>query len=140
VKGLEYLVAISAAWVLSQLVKAVIRTHQRGKFRLSYLAESGGMPSVHSAFVVSFTTLAYLSEGISSTLFALSAVVSVVVIYDAMNVRYAVGEQGEAMNSLIREKKLKIPPIKVVRGHRPEEVVVGAGIGILVALVVFCTI
>jgi acid phosphatase family membrane protein YuiD len=126
--------------VLTQIIKSVIRTIERGEFRLNYFAESGGMPSVHAAFVVSFTTLAWLNEGWSSPLFALAAVLSVVVAYDSIKVRYATGEQSEALNALINEKKSKVKPVEVIRGHRLVEVLVGAAIGAAVAFVVFFTI
>jgi acid phosphatase family membrane protein YuiD len=136
-ESLKYLIAIAVAWAVAQGVKSVIYTVRNKEFRLSYLSESGGMPSAHSAFVVSFTTLLGLSDGIYSPLFALSVVVAVVVIYDAMKVRYAVGEQAIAFNSLLKEQKSKANSVRVVRGHRLEEVVVGVGLGVLVALATY---
>jgi acid phosphatase family membrane protein YuiD len=140
VENYSYLITVAIAWVLTQIIKSIVRTIERGKFEVNYLAESGGMPSVHAAFVVSFTTLAWLNEGWSSTLFALSGVLAVVVMYDAINVRYAVGKQAEALNALIKEKKSKVPPVEVIRGHHLVEVLVGAAIGATVAIVVFLTI
>lgn len=138
--NLDYILTVLIAWLLAQTIKTIVRAIERGQFKLSYLAESGGMPSVHSAFVVSFTTLVWLKEGFYSPLFALSAVVAVVVMYDAMNVRYAVGEQAKAINLLIKDKKSKVPPVQVICGHKPLEILAGAVLGALIAVVVFYTI
>jgi acid phosphatase family membrane protein YuiD len=70
-------------------------------------------------------------------LFALAAVISIVVMYDAQGVRRAAGKQAEAINRIIAnfdnldtvlEKELK-----EILGHTPFEVFAGAGLGILIA-------
>lgn len=53
-----------------------------------------------------------------------------IVVYDAVNVRYAVGEQGKALNSLLEMNKKPILP--VVEGHTVLQVFVGAIIGLIV--------
>jgi acid phosphatase family membrane protein YuiD len=46
------------------------------------------MPSVHSAVVVSLTTSVALKLGIDSDLFAICLAFTVIIIYDAINVRF----------------------------------------------------
>ena len=68
--------------------------------------ESGGMPSSHSAFVCSIAMGIGFREGFASSFFALAFMIAMVVMYDAMGVRRAAGEQAEAINEL-REKSLR---------------------------------
>ena len=74
---------------------------------------SGGMPSTHSATVVAFTAFMGLSEGIDSGLFALSFLLSAIVIYDSMRVRYSSGRQGDLLNTLLTEVKSRLQPVRV---------------------------
>lgn len=101
---------------------------------------SGGMPSAHSATVVALTTLVGLSHGIHSVVFGICVVLSVVVIYDAITVRFSSGEQGDALNKLIKKSNSGVKQVRVAHGHTELEVLVGSLIGVLVGLVVFFTI
>ena len=62
-----------------------------------------------------------------------------VVMYDAVMVRRSVGEQGRAIQELIRATKqnqqVAIP--RAAKGHTPFEVLVGAMLGVLIGGVVF---
>lgn len=53
-----------------------------------------------------------------------------IVLYDAIHVRFAVGEQGKALNKLL--KKNGEPEVKVVEGHTFGQVVVGVVLGVVV--------
>jgi uncharacterized protein len=46
------------------------------------------MPSVHSALVVSITTAIAIKYGIASDLFAIALSFTVIILYDAINVRF----------------------------------------------------
>ena len=104
-----------------------------GREALDWLVRSGGMPSGHSASFVGATMMIGMIEGFDSIIFALAVCTAIIIIYDAMNVRYAVGEQGKVLNKFILSKKRKL---RVVEGHTPIEVVVGAMIGILCAVMI----
>lgn len=139
-----YLLPAAIAWVVAQGAKHVFGLLGRnrrifGGEGSAGLLPSGGMPSVHTAFVTSITVFMGLQEGLGSPLFALAVVVSAVVIYDSLNVRYASGQQGGALNALIEESKSDVKPVHVVHGHKPLEVMAGAVIGSVVAVVVFIT-
>jgi acid phosphatase family membrane protein YuiD len=86
---------------------------------------------------MSVTTLVALREGITSPLFALSAAVTLIVIYDASHVRYMAGQTAERVNVQANSKKDAKTPIKVSRGHTPVEVAAGVVLGGLISLVVF---
>ncbi len=132
-----YIVIPLATWAVAQIAKFVLAA-LRGKLDFRYLYASGGMPSVHSAVVCSLATTSLLLDGPGSHLFGLTAVLAAIIIYDALGVRRATGEQGEAINmlmaSLDRSKiKLEQPDLRLreVLGHKPTEVIVGGIVGVL---------
>ena len=95
------------------------------------------MPSSHSAFVVSLTTIIYLVEGIT-TAFAVSLVLAFIVIRDAFGVRRTVGEEGYIINEIIKKIKIK-KKTHFAMGHTPLQVLVGSVIGFVMALLVYLT-
>lgn len=133
-----YLIAIALGWVVAQGLKyvfAVVRTGNVGNFRQLYL--SGNMPSAHSATVVALATLVGLRDGLDSALFGLAALLAAIVMYDAVMVRRSAGEQGVAIQQLIKTTHSKIDLPRAAKGHTPVEVVVGMLLGIVIGLVVF---
>ena len=133
-----YLTAFVAAWVAGQGSKYIILVAKHRSFNhLRQLYLSGKMPSAHSSTVAAVTTLIGLTEGTNSAIFGLSILVSGVVMYDAMMVRRSSGEQGAAIQALIREQGSKVPLPRAAKGHTPVEVAVGALLGVAVGVVVF---
>lgn len=133
-----YLTAFIAAWVIAQGSKYVILVIKHRSFNhLRQLYLSGRMPSAHSATVVAVTTLIGLSEGTNSAIFGLAILLAGIVMYDAMMVRRSSGEQGAAIQALIREQGSKVSLPRAAKGHTPVEVAVGALLGVVVGLVVF---
>lgn len=133
-----YLLSVAFAWLVAQgskYITSVIRTGKLTDWRQLYI--SGGMPSAHSATMVAITTVIGLKDGITSGLFGLAVMISIIVMYDAMMVRRSSGAQGEILRSLIAEVKSTLAPPKVVRGHEPLEVMAGALVGMTVGYIVF---
>ncbi len=135
-----YLLTIVTSWVVAQGAKYLIiaiKNRNFSGFRQLYL--SGNMPSAHSATVMSMATVVGLINGFESALFGIAIMVAGVVMYDAIMVRRSVGEQGLAIQELIKAAKnnerVVIP--RAAKGHTPLEVVVGAILGVLIGLVVF---
>jgi uncharacterized protein len=90
------------------------------------------MPSVHSAVVVSLTTAVALKYGIGNDLFAMAMAFTVIIIYDAINVRFEAGLHAEAINRALGEKKFKES-----LGHLPSEAFAGSLLGIVVAILLW---
>lgn len=138
---MKYLLVAALAWLLAQSTKRLLNLlgYNKRVFRdgESALFLSGGMPSGHSATVVALSMSIGLMEGFDTTTFAISGILAVIVMYDAMKVRYSSGVQGDTINSLIKEQKSRIAKVRVAHGHTPLEVVVGALVGAVVASVVF---
>ena len=97
---------------------------------------TGGMPSSHSSFSISLTTMIGLNEGFNSPLFAIALVFSTIVCYDAMGLRMESGRQAEAINKIFAQisKDKKFTKLKEKLGHKPEEVLGGIILGIVSAL------
>lgn len=133
-----YFIAILAAWLIAQGAKYVLVAIKRRSFdHIRQLYLSGNMPSAHSATVVALATVIGLRDGLGTSVFALAALFAAIVMYDAVMVRRSSGEQGIAIQKLIKEQKSSVPFPRAAKGHTPLEVVVGGILGGVIGLVVF---
>ena len=133
-----YLIAVLIAWFGAHIVKYVIGYIKNEKYDFkTQLFMSGGMPSSHSTTVVALVTVIGMRDGIGSGLFGLGALFALIVMYDAVKVRRSSGEQGIAIQSLIKEQNSKVKLPRAAKGHTPLEVVIGAAFGVLIGIVVF---
>jgi hypothetical protein len=136
------LVAFACGFAVAQLWKFVTgvvssRKQEKRDFKemVGYLMRSGGMPSGHAASVTALTVYLGCFSGFDSPIFMLAVAFWGIVLYDAIHVRYAVGEQGKALNRLLKEAGK--PELPVVEGHTMAQVVVGTILGIIIGLLVF---
>ena len=73
---------------------------------------------------------------------AISFILAMVVMYDAVGVRQETGKQARLLNSILLENPLKLSSevlqqkLKEYVGHTPIQVVAGAILGIVLALVI----
>jgi uncharacterized protein len=85
---LEYSIAVPFfALLFAILVKGLVHA-LKGRFTLGKMFGSGGMPSAHSTFVIALATSMGMKYGVWSDQFMMCLVFSIIIIYDAMNVRY----------------------------------------------------
>jgi hypothetical protein len=56
------------------------------------------MPSVHSAVAVSLTTAMAIKHGIHDDIFAISLAFTMIIIYDAINIRFEAGQHAKELN------------------------------------------
>lgn len=132
-----YLVAAGIAWLTAQTIKFLLSLGTRRSEPWRMLFQSGRMPSAHTATTVAFTTAVAVYDGISGGLFALSGLVTAIVMYDAVMVRRSSGEQGVALRKLLKDSKHANEPMPYVAlGHTPLEVAAGALLGVLVGFAV----
>lgn len=129
------------AWFVAQVIKIIIDCIKNKTINPALIVSSGGMPSSHSSFVTSLACATGLKEGFGSTLFAITFVLSMVVMYDASGVRRAAGKQAEVLNIFIanfEKHGIKIDSkLKELLGHSPIEVFAGAMLGIIIAIIMF---
>lgn len=136
----QVLVTSVAGWMVAQILKTVIDLALNKSFNPERLVGSGGMPSSHSSTVCALTAAASYRYGIGSFEFAISFVLSMIVMYDAMGVRRETGKQAKLLNSILLENPLKLngeilqEKLKEYVGHTPLQVAAGAILGILLAL------
>lgn len=99
------------------------------------------MPSSHTSFVAALCTTVAFTEGAHSVLFAVVLSFSLIIIYDATNLRRSAGYHAQVLNEivpkLLRGEVLKevvsYRKLRELLGHNPAEVIVGALLGILIA-------
>ena len=89
------------SWCSAQIIKTVLTFLRVRELRLERLIGAGGMPSSHSALVCSMTLAMAKLVGFDSPLFGLTFAFAMVVMYDAMGVRRAAGEQAKVLNKII---------------------------------------
>lgn len=138
--GNKALVCAAVAWIVAQALKVVITLLIEKRMDWGRWIGMGGMPSSHTAFVFSMMLMIGITEGVGSTLFALSFCLAAVVIYDAMGVRAETGKQGAALNRILREVLIEGQPIteerfKELVGHTPMEVLGGIIVAVAVVLI-----
>ena len=138
------LLSMLFSWLLAQLIKTLIKLFSGSVKSLKELLElllwrTGGMPSSHSALVVSLTTCIGFRSGVNSDVFMLSAAFMFVTVRDALCVRRSSGIQANMINRIghkMKEKNLidDYKPIKEVQGHKPAEVFIGCFLGFVIGV------
>lgn len=148
------------SWLVAQILKTIHYAVKYRTFEPERITGAGGMPSSHSALVVSVAIYTLRSQGFSSPAFALSMILAGVVIYDAMSVRYNAGLHAKELNRLrkvIDEMDDEISQLsgeedepaselterrdfKEFLGHTPLEVLAGSLLGIIIAMMFPCAV
>ena len=140
--GNQVLVCSVLGWTVAQVLKTLIDVFLNRSFNPERLFGSGGMPSSHSATVCALTTASGMKYGVGSFEFAVSFVLAMIVMYDAMGVRRETGKQAKLLNSVFFENILNVDGVflqdnlKVYVGHTPLQVAAGAVLGIVMAVLV----
>lgn len=140
ISGIGGLLAFVLGWLTAQtgkLIGDMIATRRPLNWRevVDCFVRSGGMPSGHTASFVALSTFFAVQNGIFANITVLSIAMTIIVVYDAVNVRYAVGEQGKMLNIMAMERNLKQKKVKVVEGHTIPQVIVGGIIGVMIGLI-----
>ena len=150
----KILIAGITGWASAQVIKAILYTILNKEFRLERLFGDGGMPSGHSATVSAMAMMSLLHYGIGSFEFAISTMIAIIVMHDAMGVRLETGKQAEVINELTAlfeeiandfnnedswEKKFQKvfseDKLKEYVGHTPIQVIAGCLLGLIVGWV-----
>ena len=137
----RHLVAAGVSWLSAQAVKPMLYWITTRRWDWHWLYRSGGMPSSHSAAVSSLATAIGMSEGLDSAAFAIAMVTALVVLYDAAGVRRAASMQANVLNQILTElfrgRPIAQTRLRELIGHTPFGVLVGAALGVGIALVLF---
>ena len=140
VREYRYIIVPFLVWLGIQLFKFFYDIIKEKRFNFKRLMQAGGMPSSHSAVVVSLTTMIAKAEGIASPLFGVSLIFAFIVMYDAAGVRRAAGKQAKLLNKIVETPGLSGVEVSEklveVLGHTPVQVIVGAVIGLVVGIII----
>lgn len=131
---------VLGAWLLSCVIKGIIECFKNKKINWGRFFGPGGMPSSHSTIVCSLAVCVGIYEGFDSAIFVVCCALALIVMYDASGIRRAAGEQAKIINMIVdaweeRDPVLKEKKLKELLGHTPVEVLGGAILGILFAVI-----
>ncbi|MBM3252008.1 MAG: divergent PAP2 family protein [Candidatus Omnitrophica bacterium] len=134
----KILIVTFFGWFIAQTIKVLFGVIREKRFDFRWFIGTGGMPSSHASGVTALATTTGLNLGVNSPLFAIAVVFAIVTMFDAQGVRRSTGQQAEILNKImddiywrgkVEEKRL----IELI-GHTPIQVIIGAIIGLFVAL------
>lgn len=134
------LICALAGWTIAQILKTLIHLLFTKKFVAERLVGSGGMPSSHSATVCALATATCIEYGAAGHEFALALILAIIVMYDAIGVRRETGIQARVLNEMIQvisDMGSDMSPqdkLKEFVGHTPLQVLMGAILGISIAI------
>jgi len=131
------LIGALIAWTIAQVAKVPLEYLRTRRWNWVLLFRAGGMPSSHSALVTAVAHGVGLRAGFDSALFAVSATLAVVVVYDATGIRRQAGKHAALINAMIQDlasgHPLKQEELREVLGHTPLEALGGVLLGLVVA-------
>lgn len=129
----EHLLLIPATtFVVTVFLKWIFVKLKTWKVDISRSLWSWWMPSVHSSVVVSLATAIAIKYWIDNDLFAIAMSFTVIIIYDAINVRFEAGQHAIAINESLWHKKFKES-----LWHLPSEAFAWSLLGIIVAVIIY---
>jgi len=126
------------AGFLAQVVKFVLFSFKHG-LNWRFLLEYGHMPSSHTAMMSGLIYAIGYYQGIETPGFATVFIVTLLIISDALRLRMYIGSYGRTLNNLLDHLKIEedvvSSKLKERVGHRPSEILAGAVVGTITALV-----
>lgn len=144
------------SFLTAQLLKTLHYAIKFRTFNPERITGAGGMPSAHTSLVISVVIYSLRIYGMQSPIFALSILFAGIVIYDALSVRYNAGLHAKELNKLRKivdelddeiaqlsggeedpdiDELVSQKELKEFLGHTPIEVLAGALLGIIIAMI-----
>lgn len=144
------------SFLAAQLLKTLHYAIKFKTFNPERITGAGGMPSAHTSLVISVVIYSLRLYGPQSPVFAFSILIAGIVIYDSLSVRYNAGLHAKDLNKLRKivdelddeisqltggeedpdiDELVSQKELKEFLGHTPIEVLAGALLGILIAMV-----
>ena len=145
-----------SSFLMAQIIKTILYAIKYKTFNPERITGAGGMPSAHSSLTSSVVIYSMRIYGAASSEFAFSILFAGIVIYDALSVRYNAGLHAKELNKLRKivdelddeitqlsggeedpdiDELVSQKELKEFLGHTPIEVLAGALLGILMAMV-----
>lgn len=123
--------------IFTQITKSIIDA-TRGKFSFKDINSYGGMPSAHASFCTSLCVMIGYFEGWSSAAFAISIVMTFIIIRDAVGFRQEIGKHAKILNVYLKQ----LPPennhqynyLRERIGHTGLEILGGITLGVIIPI------
>lgn len=130
-------VTIALAWFSAQFAKGIQGIFKEKSIKgFRRIIANGGMPSSHASSVSALCVASVVIHGFSSYQFAVSFLFALIVMNDALGVRYETGKHSKVLRKLIKESDVDLDVnLKVAVGHTPLQVVIGSAMGVAIALI-----
>ena len=126
------MVAPLVGWLMAGSLKFVINSVRSRRLAWDLIGY-GGMPSTHTSIVTTTAFLVGLKEGWATPAFSIAATIAFIVVIDALSLRRQIGAHAAALN-LLRRHELAYTPLRERLGHQKLEVLGGAVVGLVGAL------
>ena len=126
---MNFFIVMAATWLINGSIKFIFNFIKDGKKAFSLIGY-GGLPSTHTAIVVSMFCYTGFSHGWNDPAIAALLVILWVVVSDAKSLRSAVGRHAAHLNTIdpSRNHRERI-------GHTPIEIICGAAVGGIIGTV-----
>lgn len=135
----KIIIIVILSGIIAQAIKIVSYFIEHRKINFKRFFETGGMPSSHASTATTLTTIVGFLEGFNSLIFCIVLFFSMIIMYDAAGIRRAAGRQAAILNKLVEEfiesKHINENQLVELLGHTPLEVIMGAILGILIAII-----
>ena len=132
-----------SVWGITQCVKVLLGVVLERRFNFRWFIGTGGMPSSHAAGASALATTCGLYLGFNSALFALATVFALVTMFDAQGVRRSTGLQATLLNKILEDiywqGKIEADRLRELIGHTPIQVLIGALLGVTMAIIFYKT-
>ena len=135
----KVLIAVLLGWFIAQILKIPTEYMRSRRWLWAMFFAPGGMPSSHTALMVSGTLAVGLYHGFDNPIFGMAVAITMIIAHDASGVRRQAGMHAERINvlfdELLKGHMWDENELKEVIGHTPLEVIGGIILGLIVATV-----
>lgn len=148
IRTIQVIILAMVSLLLCQVAKFIIFSIRERRPMVSTLFTTGGMPSSHTATVISLIVgmglLQLHDNGSLDYSFAVALVFGIIVIHDAMGVRLEASKHAKILNNLVSSEDIKTKQdlgfgekgkLKELLGHKGFEVLGGFLFGLIVGIV-----
>lgn len=131
----QIFLTVGGAWLIAHVLKFFLRLVREENVSIKDFFESGGFPSGHTTLVTTAFVFVGLKYGWTHEATMLAALIAIIVIYDAMNIRYRAGQHAAVLNKMnkVSGNKYFAKPLKENLGHTYVEVLGGIVLAIIIS-------
>jgi acid phosphatase family membrane protein YuiD len=132
---IQLFLSVGLTWLVANIAKPIVTYLKEKRVSKETIFTAGGMPSGHTALVVSLATALYLETGFSAP-FLIAFVLAVLVMYDAIRVRSVIENLSRTINALMEHHE-GYTPLQEHVGHTPAEVLASLILGVILPVLIY---